>query len=387
MTTSPQVTGARLGGAVLGYIAMTIAVITLAPFRFLPHIVNDLSFEWRTFDVVMNVIMFVPIGFIHLLARRSNSGSGWLPAVTFGGLLSVAIECTQFFAPGRFPSVVDVVTNTAGAGLGALLAAIAFDRTDGAKAVRAFAVELPLMGIVYLLLPLTWLVALAAEGEPRAWTIALPVVCAGWIIGAAFTSFERAPLQRVLLANGVWLFIALAPAAIASPRRALVFAAIGMLACVSGAMLPSWLRQTERRFEAPTLRVVLPLLFVFLVVTSLVPLEMWRGKWTGMIPLFPSGQSASNTTIFRALEHIAAFTVLAYAIAEYGGRVRDELRRIVPIVLSLAAVSSGLLEVARGWHPLYGASASMFILTVAGAGIGGWLYVLQLAHVRALIAR
>jgi hypothetical protein len=41
---------------------------------------------------------------------------------------------------------------------------------------------------------------------------------------------------------------------------------------------------------------------------------------------------------------------------------------------------------ARGWHPAYGASAAMFALTLLGAGLGSWLYVLQLAHVRALTA-
>ena len=82
--------------------------------------------------------------------------------------LSALIEGAQFFAPGRFPSLADLATNTAGAGIGAWLAARAPGRVDAVRAVRAFGVDLPLMGLVYILVPLLWLVGLGSEGVREA---------------------------------------------------------------------------------------------------------------------------------------------------------------------------------------------------------------------------
>ena len=107
---------------------------------------------------------------------------------------------------------------------------------------------------------------------------------------------------------------------------------------------------------------------------------------SGTLALLPEGQRLTNAVIFRALEHIAAFTLTGYVIAEYHSRSLDRFRTVAPTVLGWAAALSGGLEVARGWHPGYGASALMFALTLIAAGLGGWLYVLQLTHVRALVA-
>ena len=53
----------------LAYLAMMVAVITLSPFRFTLEPVNAITGRWTVFDLVMNVGMFVPIGFIHQLSR------------------------------------------------------------------------------------------------------------------------------------------------------------------------------------------------------------------------------------------------------------------------------------------------------------------------------
>ncbi|WP_373064977.1 hypothetical protein, partial [Gemmatimonas sp.] len=45
------------------------------------------------------------------------------------------------------------------------------------------------------------------------------------------------------------------------------------------------------------------------------------------------------------------------------------------------------LEVARGWYPDTGASVLLWLFTVVAALFGGWLYLLQRDHVRALVER
>jgi hypothetical protein len=69
-------------------------------------------------DAIANVMLFVPLG----IALALNDQRGWRP-IAFGGLLSLAIEMTQNFIPGRDPSLRDVLTNALGAGAGQWLVA------------------------------------------------------------------------------------------------------------------------------------------------------------------------------------------------------------------------------------------------------------------------
>lgn len=386
-------TGRRLGRAVLAYLAVVVVVVTLSPFRFVLPPVNTITTRWLAFDAVMNVFMFVPLGFIHGLSRPRASDGAWVGAVLLGAALSALVEAAQFFTPGRFPSISDLVTNTTGAGLGAWLGGLTLRRADAAAAVRTFAVELPLMGLVYLLAPLPWLIGLDSGTEARTWVLVPLAASAGWIIGSVFTSFERAQLSRVLLATAAWLFVALVPSALGSMEVASVAAAAGLGTAWIRRLAPDRVThepdagRPQRRFEASTLRVVFPLLVLYLFVSSLTPLSSMGGQWTATWALFPDGAPLDDDAIFRAIEHVSAFTVLGYAIAEYHGRSREGFARLVPAVLGWGAVASATLEVARGWHPDHGASATLFALTLVGCVLGGWIYTLQLAHVRAVAAR
>lgn len=67
-------------------------------------------------DLLLNIILFMPLGMT--LARRGHSPRR---ITTLALLLSTAIELSQFFIPGRDPSVSDVLANTCGAWLGALV--------------------------------------------------------------------------------------------------------------------------------------------------------------------------------------------------------------------------------------------------------------------------
>ena len=157
--------GAALGGALLAYMLGVTLIITLLPFQF------DWPSRWRVMftggaiDVVANVLLFLPLGFLFRLARRAEFRHSTLTVLWVGALLSMAIESAQLFERTRYTSVLDVTTNALGAWLGAL----AFDRlaprarVDGALVGR-LALELPLMGLIYLMIPLLWLNALASPG-------------------------------------------------------------------------------------------------------------------------------------------------------------------------------------------------------------------------------
>jgi VanZ family protein len=383
-------TGRRLGHAVLAYLAVIVAVVTLSPFRFVLPPVNALVTSWLAFDVVMNVVMFVPLGFIHRLARPRATGAVWVGAMLWGAALSGLVEAAQFFTPGRFPAVSDLITNTAGAGIGAWLGGVALARADAATTVRTFAVELPLMGLVYLLAPLPWLIGLDSGIDSRAWVLIPLAASAGWIIGSVFTSFDHARLSRVLVATAAWLFVALGPSALQSIEVVGLAAAAGLGIAWVRTLAPMRLTHEStvggppRRFEASTLRVVFPLLGLYSVASSLAPFSEMGAGWSSTWALLPDGTPLANDLIFAAIERISAFTVLGYAIAEYHGRSRTGFMSLLPAVLGWAALASAALEIARGFHAAHGASGTMFVLTVLGAGLGGWVYTLQLAHVRAV---
>jgi VanZ like family len=92
-----------------------------------------LSSPWHTFtlnrafliDAVLNVIGFAPLGFfLHGWLTVSEWFVGirkHMVTVFFCLMLSLAIEIAQAYLPARFSSLMDVILNTLGGGLGVLL--------------------------------------------------------------------------------------------------------------------------------------------------------------------------------------------------------------------------------------------------------------------------
>ena len=87
---------------------------------------------WTAFDFAINVIGYMPLGFLLALSflRRGNPGrapAGNLACVAVAtgsaALLSLCMESLQSYLPSRVPSNVDFALNAAGALTGALIAA------------------------------------------------------------------------------------------------------------------------------------------------------------------------------------------------------------------------------------------------------------------------
>lgn len=81
---------------------------------------------WTVFDVVANVLGYMPAGFLLALAAlRSGRGRfAVLLATLVCGVLSLAMESLQGYLPARVPSNVDLLLNLAGGWLGAVGAAL-----------------------------------------------------------------------------------------------------------------------------------------------------------------------------------------------------------------------------------------------------------------------
>ncbi len=91
----------------------------LSPIQLIPFIGKSLKFG-HVKDWCLNFFGFIPLGWLITRIRRTGS-SAYLAAVLCAAV-SLAIEFNQLFLPSRVPSVEDLILNTVGGTLGALLA-------------------------------------------------------------------------------------------------------------------------------------------------------------------------------------------------------------------------------------------------------------------------
>ncbi|MBP0600362.1 VanZ family protein [Herbaspirillum sp. LeCh32-8] len=84
-----------------------------------------LPYYWTGFDVWTNVAGYAPLGALLVLAMYPRVRPLWAiwPATAAGVLLSACMEAVQTWLPTRIPSNLDLITNSAGVFLGALLGA------------------------------------------------------------------------------------------------------------------------------------------------------------------------------------------------------------------------------------------------------------------------
>lgn len=104
----PERVSTRVTG-VVEVMAQRIADAGIAPFHASATVL----------EVLANVALFVPIG---VLLPLAVTGMRVWQATVVGAALTVVIESVQLFLPTRYPAVSDLIANTAGAFLGALLA-------------------------------------------------------------------------------------------------------------------------------------------------------------------------------------------------------------------------------------------------------------------------
>lgn len=80
-------------------------------------------FNYKFVEAAANVVIFLPVGFVAALGFPSKR---WWQIGAFGLLVSGSIELGQLlFLHDRFASPSDIMTNTTGAVIGALLATLA----------------------------------------------------------------------------------------------------------------------------------------------------------------------------------------------------------------------------------------------------------------------
>jgi len=143
-----------------------------------------LSERWLA-DAACNLVLFVPLGVALAFSGRSSRTDRSdrsrrrprvLLAVAVGFTLSLGIEAVQLGIPGRTASPLDLLSNSLGSGVGALLAGLwpAFGDADPQRARRLSLSAAAVAGVVCI--ATSWLLAPAfpARAYYGAWTPELP---------------------------------------------------------------------------------------------------------------------------------------------------------------------------------------------------------------------
>lgn len=363
-----------------------IFLLTWNPFFLALPETFTFSFYVGPRDSLANVLLFLPVGFLYRLGqgRRRN-------AILLGAAISAAIETGQFFIPGRTPSVVDISMNTLGSVLGALLYDLLTARIAMTpRMLGRLGLEIPLMGVLYLLVPLIWVNRLVPGDLPSRWLLTgLIGICGAIVLSDIFQQWwepvRLRSLWQVMLAVGIWFLVGIGPSLLSQPVVGLIN--LGTIAFLAAGLTAIPRTTMNRRFERATVGRLLPVFTLYLLLQAFWPffrhIEMWHGSFGLMDPLAREDIRVN----IRLIEHLAAFTVLGYIIAEWHGRTELSWSRDFPQLLLLGGLSALTLEIPVGFQAGPGASFLRLMIATGGAVFGGILYHLQRDHVRFLLGR
>jgi VanZ family protein len=168
----------RLPHVLAGLYCLAIVYASLEPFEPWLAPVPETPFflfgPWTgrslRYDTLLNVLAYVPFGFfVGLLLRGASPAKRIATSVVAGAAVSFAMEWLQMYLPTRVASLLDLLSNSAGALLGGTLATTLARNATMRRALYRARARLFLpghLGDVGLALLLLWLVAQMNPGIP-----------------------------------------------------------------------------------------------------------------------------------------------------------------------------------------------------------------------------
>lgn len=373
------------GIGLLVYSTLVVMLLTLMPLRF------TWPPEWKWLaltnvsDLVLNVFLFLPIGFLFRIAYRSSLFKGVLAATIYGACLTSFIEVTQTIVIGRIPTIPDLVTNAMGAAIGAVVYSLFKSRLAHHPLARVVAIEYPLMFDVYLLTFLIWLNSSNWGNEASRLTL-LPIlmIFGARIFGSVVAyqsihkSTARAAFDSIIMV-GIWAVVTSAPALV--QHREFVGIVIGVTMILTIIQL-FWLRSLDigqRRFEVDTLKPLIYLLVLYLIALIGWPLGFDGGVWSLHIEWTYIGY-AKRGMQFYFVQLFVAFTLTGFMLAELYGRRYEG----IPIskYLSWAASMLVAIVVIEGFHVQHHLALVELLVIFLGYFCGLALYHQQRQTIR-----
>jgi len=276
-----------------------------------------------------------------------------------------------------------------GTWLGAMGFVFLMGRLKEGSSVRRFALELPLMNLVYLLIPLMWLNGLSAGGEvARLWLMLLLGLLGCGVLASIYIHRFKdggnlTPNKLSLFALS-WFVVDSLPALANFPIE---ITSIGIIIAIfvqipARFYLPR--KRDEKRFELSTLKVLLPLYLIYLILVAVWPTTQPFHDWQLKTNFQELSFNGRVVFTFRFIELIAAFTLFGYMIAEMRGRKKESLTTILALIFFITLSCSVIIEMTTGYPPLL-ASNLLEILFMTGSGVyGAMIYRLQLTAIKHL---
>lgn len=299
------------------------------------------------FDVSANLLGYLPLGFLCVLAVRSrlNAPVSVLVALAAAGGLSIALEAAQSLLPARIPSRLDVLSNAAGALAGALLAAslarwllergpLLALRTAWFRQGSRTDLGLVMLAL-WLFTQLDATTLLFGAGDLREWfappaagvyapelfvTIEALVAFGQLVAVASFASALAAPGAPALCIVVVLLVSALA---VKTAAFAIVFQAENVLAWLT----PGGLRGLAYGAPAALLVVALPrtlrlalAAFLLMAGTALVNLAPANPYLAAILKLWQQGHFLNLNGLTRLVSALWPFAALVYLFALVSAR-------------------------------------------------------------------
>jgi glycopeptide antibiotics resistance protein len=388
---APSPTRAGLSLVLLLYFLGIIGVITLAPFRFTSPQHLDVLVNGGWFDIIANVLLFIPLGFLYPLTRPVEDEPSPLRVFLLGLALSAFIETTQAFEPERYSSVLDVLTNAAGAAAGALLVRAVTRRIRvNARLVGRLSLEIPLIGLIYLLLPLLLVASLSALTDSVRLLSLIPLGLLGARLMSSVQQNHFGPpglfdTRTMGALAGGWMVLGTFPVLLRHPLIGIGLVAVVAMTTWYESSHPAATHAPERRFEADALRSAVPYIAVYFAALVFLPLGSGVDRWHFEIGLTGSGSDPTEQML-RLLEPVAALTVFGYLLAEARGRRELSFRAVAGRVAVECSGVAIAIEASRGFQRGVGASGVQLALVVAAGLLGAGMYHNQREHVRWILA-
>jgi glycopeptide antibiotics resistance protein len=379
---------ARLSLVLLAYLVGIVAVITLAPFSFsIPASVDLLvTSEWR--EAAANVLLFVPLGFLYPLTRQGEDSSP-LRVCVAGALLGATLQTMRMFEADNYASIIGVAANATGAAVGAvLLHGVNRRIRASARLAGRLSLEIPLMGLIYLLIPLVLVASLAAIEDPRRLFLLLPLGLLGARLIAAVQEHHFGPggvfrTRSMAVVAAGWMLLATYPVVLHRPLVGGALVAVVALASTYRSSQPSVLG-AERRFEADALTSSTPYVAAYFIGILIIPLVSGLSAWH-FAPGFTGSDGELSQQMIRALEPCTSLAVLAYMLSEARGRREMRFRYIASRVVAECACVALPIEASRGFYGDAGASGVELALMMGAALVGAGIYHSQRERIRLIL--
>jgi len=376
---------ARLSLVLLVYSVAMVAMVQLAPFGFV------LGFDVRWVansgwsDALTSLLLFIPLGFIYPLTRlRRNTPP--LQVALWGGVIGMFIALGRTFELERDTALFDILASAVGAGIGGRLLHVVNERTrSSARLANRLSLEIPLIGLIYLLLPLVIATSVSAGDDVRRLLMLLPLgfLAARLLSGVQEHHFGPA---RVFTARTMsfiaigWMTLGVFPAILQHPVLATGIVLLVGAATAYDTSLPA-VHGSDRRFEADILKSAMPYVVVYFLDVVFLPLASGVDRWHFHLGL-TGGQGDLARQIVHLLEPVTSLVLLGYLLAEIRGRREMPFRQVaLRIALECAAVAAGI-ELSRAFQRQVGGSALEFMLLTGAGVLGASMYHHQRERVR-----